>query len=138
MRNNIKHFRLKKGYTQEQLAEKLGTTHVTVSRYENALRDLKIYRLEQIAKALDCTVIDLISDDFDNNIAKNTLNVKLMQHIIEITLIALAKRAKISIPSEEMAQLIMDIYKAAEGEEIANDDKMLEGYIYGRLSGESF
>lgn len=52
--------RKKKGYTQEQLAEKLGVTNKTISRWENGhyMPDLSL--LEPLSKELDITLNELL------------------------------------------------------------------------------
>ena len=53
--------RKKKGYTQEQLAEKLGVTNKTISRWENGhyMPDLSL--LEPLSKELDTTLNELLA-----------------------------------------------------------------------------
>lgn len=53
--------RKKKGYTQEQLAEKLGVTNKTISRWENShyMPDLSL--LEPLSKELDITLNELLA-----------------------------------------------------------------------------
>lgn len=53
--------RKKKGYTQEQLAEKLGVTNKTISRWENGhyMPDLSL--LEPLSKELDITLNELLA-----------------------------------------------------------------------------
>lgn len=46
----LKDLRKEKGYTLEQVAEKLNTTKVTISRYENNLREPKRETISQFAK----------------------------------------------------------------------------------------
>ena len=47
--------------TQRELAEKCGyTDHTTINKIENGLVDVTFKRLEQIAAALDTSVIALI------------------------------------------------------------------------------
>lgn len=48
--------------TQEKLAEKLGTTKSSVSRWEQGERDITLNALTAIAEVLDCRVADLIDD----------------------------------------------------------------------------
>lgn len=56
---NINDFLNKKGITQRELAKKIGTTEVSISRYINCERIPKAITCIQIAKALDCKVEDL-------------------------------------------------------------------------------
>ena len=55
--------RKKKGYTQEQLAEKLGVTNKTISRWENGhyMPDLSL--LEPLSKELDITLNELLAGE---------------------------------------------------------------------------
>lgn len=55
--------RKKKGYTQEQLAEKLGVTNKTISRWENRhyMPDLSL--LEPLSKELDITLNELLAGE---------------------------------------------------------------------------
>ena len=46
----LKDLRKEKGYTLEQVAEKLNTTKITISRYENNLREPKREAISQLAK----------------------------------------------------------------------------------------
>lgn len=48
--DRLKALRKEKGYTLEQVAEKLNTTKVTLSRYENNLREPKRETISQFAK----------------------------------------------------------------------------------------
>ncbi len=49
----LKQIRIKNGFTQEDLAQKIHTTKSAISRMENHAEDIKISTLEKIAKALD-------------------------------------------------------------------------------------
>lgn len=51
----IRALRKKRGMTQEQLAEKLGTTKAAISRYEKDQRQPKISQIKKIATALDAS-----------------------------------------------------------------------------------
>ena len=61
---NIRKRRKEIGMTQKELAEKCGyTDHTTINKIENGLVDITFKRLEQIAAALDTTIIQLIMGD---------------------------------------------------------------------------
>ena len=60
--NNIKYYRLKKGLSQEELAELLETTPVYLSSLENAKRNIRIDYVEHIAKTLEVSVKDLFTE----------------------------------------------------------------------------
>ncbi len=57
---NIKLIRKEKGYTQKQLAEKLGTSPQNFAQYENGKRKPKFETLKKIADALGVPAGDLI------------------------------------------------------------------------------
>lgn len=57
---NIKEYRLKKGYTQEQLAYELGVSSQTVSRWENGTTYPDIVMLPIIAELFDTSIDNLI------------------------------------------------------------------------------
>ena len=59
---NVKHYRKKMGYSQEQLAEKLGVTFQAVSKWETNANTPDISLLPAIAKALGVMIDDLFSD----------------------------------------------------------------------------
>ena len=48
--DRLKSLRKEKGYTLEQVADKLNTTKVTISRYEKNLREPKKETISQLAK----------------------------------------------------------------------------------------
>ncbi|WCR58427.1 WO male-killing family protein Wmk [Wolbachia endosymbiont of Ctenocephalides felis wCfeJ] len=56
----VKYWRLKRGYTQEALAEKIGTTRQIVSQYEKGTRRISIEKLYAIVEALSVSIKDLI------------------------------------------------------------------------------
>ena len=46
--------------TQVQLAEKIGVNPVTMSRWMNGVRTPTVYAMKRIARALGCTIDDLV------------------------------------------------------------------------------
>ena len=59
---NIAHYRKLTGQTQEQLAEKLGVTGQSVSKWENGLSNPDISLLPELAKALGVTINGLFAE----------------------------------------------------------------------------
>lgn len=57
---NIKEYRLKKGYTQEQLAYELGVSAQTVSRWENGTTYPDIVMLPIIAELFETSIDNLM------------------------------------------------------------------------------
>lgn len=61
----IKECRLRKGMTQENMAEALLTKKSTISAYENDKIDIKISVLKEIATVLDTSVFYLVGEQED-------------------------------------------------------------------------
>lgn len=55
----IKDYRIKKGYSQQQLAELLGTTQAAVAMWESGARFPRTDKLPKLAEVLNCSVADL-------------------------------------------------------------------------------
>ena len=59
--DNIKNTRIKQGITQEELANKIGTTKQTIYKYENGIvTNIPLSKLEVIADALGVTTAHLM------------------------------------------------------------------------------
>lgn len=62
----LKISRIKKGLTQKQLADILGMSPSTICRLETGkkkISELKLYKLDEIAKVLEITVNDLLENN---------------------------------------------------------------------------
>ena len=55
--------RQKKGITRQELAEEIGVDVVTICRYENGTRTPSLKAAQALAKALDCTLDELIAEE---------------------------------------------------------------------------
>lgn len=58
--NKLEYWRTKREMTQTELAEKSGVMQPEISRAEKGVKDLKGSNWASIAKALDCSVDDLL------------------------------------------------------------------------------
>lgn len=58
---NIEAIRKEKGIKQEEMGRRLGVTQMAYSNYVNRNLDIPYSRLEQIAKALGVSVVDIVS-----------------------------------------------------------------------------
>lgn len=56
--NNIKSYRVKMGYTQENMAEILGVTRKTYNDYEIKPEKVKLETYKKIANVLNCKLSD--------------------------------------------------------------------------------
>ena len=62
--NNLKFYREKKGYTQEQLADELGITERAYRNYEADVREPKARLADRMAKVLNTSVKAIWRDAF--------------------------------------------------------------------------
>ncbi|MDE6661656.1 MAG: helix-turn-helix domain-containing protein, partial [Anaeroplasmataceae bacterium] len=60
--DNIKRFRLAKGWTQEELAEKLNVTRQTISKWEQGINEPDIDTLKKLSEVFDVSIDELIGD----------------------------------------------------------------------------
>lgn len=63
--NNLKEQRIKHNLTQQQLADKIGLTHQTISNYENDIRNIDLDILVSLAKTLNIRTDDLITKEVE-------------------------------------------------------------------------
>lgn len=78
--------RLKKGYTQEELAEKIGSVASYVSNIERKNKTPSLNLLRKIVKTLDTSYDYLLQDDFDitkQEQIKNNILIKEIESLDE-------------------------------------------------------
>ncbi|HAR20651.1 MAG TPA: transcriptional regulator [Cytophagales bacterium] len=61
--NNLKFLRKAKGFTQEELAEKLGMTRSILGSYEESRAEPKLFTLQNITKYFQVSIDDILSKD---------------------------------------------------------------------------
>lgn len=59
--NNITYFRLQRGWSQEDFAERLGSKATYISNLENAKRNVRIDYIEHIANTLNVSMEQLFT-----------------------------------------------------------------------------
>ena len=89
----IKELRIKKGLTQEELAERTELSARTIQRIESGLVDPRAYSLQMIAKALDVDFSLFVDDNSNESKEKN------MKDDIFLGLIHLSSLIPIFIPA---------------------------------------
>lgn len=80
----IRSFREKSGYTQEDLARKLGTTKQTIYKYENGIvTNIPLTRIEQLALALNVSVDSLMgwTSGTTHSLEKGSLRIPVLGRI---------------------------------------------------------
>ena len=65
MQNRLREFRAKKGFTQMQLACKIGCQPGLVSQYERGVYSSSLHNALHLARALDTTVEELFGGEVD-------------------------------------------------------------------------
>lgn len=73
--------RLKKGYTQEELAEQIGSVASYVSNIERKNKTPSLNLLRKIVKTLDTSYDYLLQDDFDINKQEQIKNNILIKEV---------------------------------------------------------
>ena len=124
---SIRNLRKKAGFTQKQLAEKVGVNEVTIRSYEAEKYNPKINTLTKLCVALDCKITDLIDEDskkyyrmFDTIEPQNKANVST--YISEIRKLMQRKENGESLTEEK--QLHNFLEKQKETNEIIRMEKI--------------
>lgn len=79
--NQIKALRLKRGLTQDDLAEKLNTTRQTISRYENGDRKANQDVLFELSKILNVSINDFFPEQDNRKDVKKDKIETIAAHI---------------------------------------------------------
>jgi transcriptional regulator with XRE-family HTH domain len=70
--DDILRFRMEKGWSQAELAERAGTKQANISRLESGLSNPSVNFLQKIAKALDATIVLRLEKITASQIKTNT------------------------------------------------------------------
>lgn len=107
---SIKHFRIRAGLTQQELANKIGVQLAAVSKYETGIVDnLPIARIERIADALGVTGAQIMGWDIPLNVDPE--RKKLFDFIVQLPDEQLPTYcAVIELPIERL-QAIVDLLR---------------------------
>lgn len=71
---NLKKYRLKNGWTQEELAEQAEVSHAFVNQIENCKRDMTLGYCHQICNALNITPNDLLVSESEMEDSKKQVD----------------------------------------------------------------
>ena len=63
LQNRLREIREDRGMTQAELGKRIGTTSVSISRYEREAQRITMPLVEELAKALDCSPAQLLGID---------------------------------------------------------------------------
>lgn len=120
---SIKRIRKEKGYSQKQLAEKLGTTPQNLAQYENGKRTPKIETLNKIATALGVNITDITNEYYEIGIeerpdlgpilSKAIISTDKMDEIILINYYRQLSDAGKNEAHKRIGELtLLDVYKS--------------------------
>ncbi len=76
---NIRAFRHQNGWSQEDVANKLGISIPAFSKIETGVTDINLSRLEQIANIYDVNVVQILSMDAEQPVEQQPSNLSIVQ-----------------------------------------------------------
>ncbi len=101
--NNIEKLRLEKGWTMQQLADKMDTQRAQVNKLEKGHIQLKEFWLVKLSKALECDISDILLSDGSTQIPQKDRSVSQICLKIEDLLQEL--KQSLSSSSDEITML---------------------------------
>lgn len=103
LKDNILNLRREREMSQETLAERVGVTRQTIAKWENGESIPDVLNCKAMAQALDVTLDDLVSDDWEGRPPKEAF----MQGKYIFGTVTVSERGQIAIPAK--ARRIFDI-----------------------------
>lgn len=103
----LKELRLEKGLTLKELSENLNITNVTLSRYENSLREPGIYALKKISNYFDISIDYLLGRT--NERTSVNYDGKDVQLILRETIKQLENSDWLTLDGEPLTKQALDI-----------------------------
>lgn len=102
-------WRAKKGFSQNQLAQKAKLAQQTLSAVESGKKNPTVATLEKICTALKVSLVEFFSEDFSSNevrpLAKDVQSITLEQLFITISNLPPAKRRLVETFVDYVEQL---------------------------------
>ena len=77
--NNIRTLRHQRGWSQEDIANRLGISIPAFSKIETGITDVNLSRLEQIANIYDIDVVQILSMDAEQLVEQQPSNLSIVQ-----------------------------------------------------------
>lgn len=127
--NEIRKFRKAAGYTQEELAQKIGITHATLSRYETGEIDPPASQLQRISFSLGVSVSDLLGNK--HKMEQDECS-KLFRHNLSIAIELIDVDSFSGVPEAEY-----DYHKLQELSESSYPISLEEAFEASDFLGES-
>jgi transcriptional regulator with XRE-family HTH domain len=136
--DNIREFRLKYGYDQSELAEKLHISNKTVSSWELGRSEPRMGMIEDMCKIFHCTKSELIDGATNNDFMVYSINKADSPHLANIDSVSrLTNYAHLFASlSDSNKEIIIQTMKAMGAAEEKKPTDSLKGY-FNRFRGMS-
>lgn len=122
--NNIRYLRTQRGYSQEDLAEKLGyKSYTTITKWESGVSEPTLKKVNEIASFFNLSVNDLCYKD----LVSNSLTINQDSRAIVINVLG---RVAAGIPLEAIEEIV-------DTEEITEDLSRTGKFFGLRIKGDS-
>jgi transcriptional regulator with XRE-family HTH domain len=83
-KDNLVRIRKKRGYTQRQLAKKVGTSQRAVAYYENDAANIPLTKLQDLANALEVSVVELLGPVNGKSRGIEEMDIRIIRKIKQI------------------------------------------------------
>lgn len=106
---NLKHFRVQSGMTQDDLGKKLGKDYSTIGKWENGTRSPSMEDAITISEIFDIPLQDLVGKDFNNLIKRLDDDYKYTKTISDDEDYSIEIRTTLpfeQIPKDEQQEMI--------------------------------
>lgn len=94
-KKNLIRLRKRRGLSQRELAKKMGSTQRVVAYYEKEAANIPLTKIQDIARALDISVLELLDTKIDKRAEIENLDVRTIRKIEQID--NLPRRARESL-----------------------------------------
>jgi transcriptional regulator with XRE-family HTH domain len=111
-KKNLVRLRKKRGLSQRELAKRMGSSQRVVAYYEKEAANIPLTKLQEIARALEVSVLDLLDTKIDRRANITSIDVRTLRKIEQID--NLPRRARESLWQTINATLGMHAQKSQQ------------------------
>ena len=138
--SNLKKIRMGAGITQEKLAEMMGVTNVTISRYESEDKRLDLPLMRKICKILNCSIAQLAGEEEIQlrQAERTTVDSDLLKQVIKASVIIMGKyQGNPRVTLDWLSGFISVVYEKYHNEKIKEKTERIEdNVIYAYFDGQ--